>query len=262
MMQAGDCLMKFCYHTISWNLIRFPNPEIEQIAENIKKCGFQGVEGLNIKDEKDLVSLYLLLKKKGLEIQGISCPDIIKGIEFSSVIGSRFYQTGGWYRNKLITGDIFEDLKLFTDEMEEIGKFAKKLGVKLAVHPHLHQICENREEIDFLMENTKNVYLVIDTAHQTAAGVDPIKLFLDYKDRVAHIHLKDWDKEANETTSLGMGSVDFDKFLETVKKEGYKDWLGVEFDRRIEWSKQGGISKVANEMLKKNAEFLKERGYL
>jgi sugar phosphate isomerase/epimerase len=252
--------MKFSFHTISWALIRFQYLDIEKIFDMIKDAGFTGVEGVNINDEKNLIEIVSIAKEKGLSIVSISSSDINNGIKFSSVIGCEFYQTGGWYRDKLITGNLKEDLKLCVNEFEEIGKYAKKYGVKIAVHPHLNQIIENLEEIEFLMENSENIYLLIDTAHQFAANVNPVELFLKYKERVAHIHLK--DVRGKEFVPLGEGEVEIEKFLDTLKENEYRNWVGVELDRKIEWLKEKNFLSTVEKNIKKISSFLKKNGYL
>ena len=252
--------MNFSFHTISWALIRFPYLDIERTFEMIKNAGFSGVEGVSINDEKKLVDIVCIAKEKGLSIVAISSSDINNGIKFSAAIGCEFYQIGGWYRDKLITGNLKEDLKLCVNEFEEIGKYAKKYGIKIAVHPHLNQIIENLEEIEFLMENSENIYLLIDTAHQYAANVDPIKLFLKFKNRVAHIHLKDC--KGKEFVPLGEGKVEIEKFLDTLKENGYKNWVGVELDRKIDWLKDKNFLSVVEKNIKKISSFLKKTGYL
>lgn len=254
--------MKFSYHTIAFNLLtRGAHPDIDRIIGVIGENGFAGVEGVQVNTESELIEVLKIKKKHGIEIVSVSSSNKKAGIEFSEVLGCEFCQVGGWSRNKLLSGDVLKDIDLLRNELAEMALYAEKRGVKIAVHPHLGQILENREEIDYFMEKERrNLFLLLDTAHQFAAGADPGELFKKYRDRTAHIHLKDWNGKNAEV--IGNGTAGIEQFIEMINKEGYDGWLGVEHDRQVGWFYEEDFFKKAETEVEKAARFLKEKGYM
>ena len=86
-------------------------------------------------------------------------------------------------------------------------------------HPHANTPVFTEEQIDLLMANTNPelVTLCLDTAHTTLAGMDPVKAFDKYADRLGYVHLKDVDPDESvhpewpmkRFRPLGVGTVDF-----------------------------------------------------
>lgn len=126
---------------------------------------------------------------------------------------------------------------------EEVGQYAKSLGITLCFHPHAGTLVFTREQIDFFLGNTNPdfVSLCIDTAHTTIADICPRDLARAYKDRIGFVHLKDVDpayKDAADARekmaffhALGLGTVDFPGFVKTLREGGYDGVLCVELDR-------------------------------
>lgn len=82
------------------------------------------------------------------------------------------------------------------------------------------------------------VYLCLDTAHTTLAGMDPVKAFDKYASRLAYVHLKDVDPDETvhpewpmkRFRPLGVGTVDFKGIYKSLQKNGYDGVLCVELD--------------------------------
>ncbi len=76
--------------------------------------------------------------------------------------------------------------------LEEATEVCGRHGLAVSLHPHLGTVVESPEQIErALAEST--VPLCLDTGHVLAGGGDPVKIALEYRDRVAHVHLKDVD---------------------------------------------------------------------
>ena len=95
-------------------------------------------------------------------------------------------------------------------------------------------------EIDRLLEGT-DVALLLDSGHLTAAGGDPVQAARDWRDRVAHVHVKDVRLSVLEATptwddawrrgafcELGTGDVDLRGFFGQLG--AYSGWIVVEQD--------------------------------
>lgn len=135
--------------------------------------------------------------------------------------------------------------------LDTLGKIAADRGMKACLHPHMGTGIQSRDEIDRMMQMTDpaTVGLLLDTGHCVVAGEDPVDIFAAYKDRVAHIHIKDvrrkvldqvkgedrsflWGVKEGLFTVPGDGdSIDWPAFFSCVKKSDYSGWIVVEAEQ-------------------------------
>jgi myo-inosose-2 dehydratase len=128
--------------------------------------------------------------------------------------------------------------------------FAGKLeaiGLTLAYHHHMGTVVQTEPEIDRLMESTgPAVRLLLDTGHATWGGADPAALARRYRERIAHVHVKDVRREVMARagredwsflksvvegiyTVPGDGMIDFVQILRQLKP--YSGWVVVEAEQ-------------------------------
>jgi inosose dehydratase len=78
------------------------------------------------------------------------------------------------------------------DELAATWNAVAQLGVRVALHVDALSALQTTDEIADVLERTDDaVGLAIDTAELTIAGIDPVALYEQHADRVAHLHLKD-----------------------------------------------------------------------
>lgn len=129
-----------------------------------------------------------------------------------------------------------DDLKQMARTIDEAALQTADLGVMACLHPHLGTEIQDRGELDALMELTDERYVGLcpDTAHLSAAGMDPAGVVRTYGSRIRYMHLKDLapgGTAIEDFRELGSGSVDFDAVMHAVRGAGYTGWLTVEIDR-------------------------------
>jgi inosose dehydratase len=140
------------------------------------------------------------------------------------------------------------ELKEAATTINEAAKRTFELGVKACVHPHLWTELQNKNELDAIMElcDPNVVFFAPDTAHLTKAGMDPAAVVRQYRDRVAYVHLKDLTPDdagiedfpmltGTEALpvfcELGLGTIDFQPFVDALVEIDYTGWVTVEIDR-------------------------------
>ena len=142
-----------------------------------------------------------------------------------------------------------EGLKNAAECMNEVGKRAADKGLDVSIHNEFWCAINLYNHEKFLeMTDPKYVKYCLDTAQVSIMGVDPIKFYEKYHDRVKYFHLKDTNKQAAPDEErfgpgaefdengkrwfyeLGGGYVDFPALWQLVKKYGHKGWVTVEAD--------------------------------
>ena len=111
------------------------------------------------------------------------------------------------------------------DGIARAADLARERGFEPTFHHHLGTRVETPSEIEQLLERT-DVGLLFDTGHLTAAGGDAVRAVRDWRDRINHVHLKDW--RAAAFCELGTGEVDLEGFFAGLGD--YDGWIVVEQD--------------------------------
>ena len=147
-----------------------------------------------------------------------------------------------------------EKIKLMAECWNRVGRLTAEHGIKLSCHHEFYCALHTREEIDkfYSFADPRYVYLFIDTAQHQIAGVDPVGLYIRYRDRVSGFHFKDThnvDKAGDYRTppdpervaattprwfwEMGtpQGLVDFPGLMKALKDFHHKGWLTVEHDK-------------------------------
>lgn len=138
----------------------------------------------------------------------------------------------------------------FADGVERIAAAVRRTtGLRTVFHHHCAGYIETPSEIDRLMTMTdpQLVGLVLDTGHAMFGGGDPLAMLRHYRDRIWHVHFKDFDPQVAAQgraegwdyfeavrhgifCELGKGAVNFPAVLADLKAHGYSGWVVVEQD--------------------------------
>jgi inosose dehydratase len=140
--------------------------------------------------------------------------------------------------------------EIFAEGANQIAYAVKEAyGLQTVFHHHCAGYVETPDEIHKLLEYTDKqlLGLCLDTGHYSYGGGNPIEALTQYRDRIWHIHLKDYDIKVAEKArlnqwdyftsvqngifcELGNGSVDFKRFIDELKVYDYSGWAVVEQD--------------------------------
>lgn len=244
-------MMKIAYTGWTWLINHEDNYkwEFEQFLKEVSDLGYEAVENFAFITkyfDNNADEVNELLKKYNLELVNLyehytddAEADYKSALEYVDFMK----RTGATYLN--LQGVMWEDapnnrptdeakIKKYADLSNKIGKLCKENGLVACFHPHANTPVFTEEQIDLLMANTdpELVTLCLDTAHTTLAGMDPVKAFGKYTDRLGYVHLKDVDPDESvhpewpmkRFRPLGVGTIDFKGIYNVLKK---KDWDGV-----------------------------------
>jgi inosose dehydratase len=102
-----------------------------------------------------------------------------------------------------------------------IGQVMTAAGLSAAVHPHTGSCIQTRDEIRAVMDsaNARDVMLCPDTGELMAAGVDPLAIIKQYGERIAHVHIKDYNGGAQHDgyTAAGRGKVNIPAIMDALE---------------------------------------------
>lgn len=131
-----------------------------------------------------------------------------------------------------------EAFRIFNAAANALGKrMFEEHGVRLSYHPHLGALIQGPVDIDKVMEGTDPRWfsLAPDTGHLVAGGSDEVEVFTKYRDRIIHLHLKDYIKpkgpnERGRFVPLGQGTVRTRELIDILRGAGFDGWVDLEMD--------------------------------
>jgi inosose dehydratase len=275
-------MIKLANAPCSWGVLEF---DLEgkvapygQVLEEMRATGYQGTElgdwgflptqpnhlSQNLsKYELDLLGAFVPVNLKDSNTH-------LKGLAYALKVAGLMYYAG--YENAKIVladdngavaarvknaGNITSAMGLDPNAWEIFAQGANQIayavkeayGLQTVFHHHCAGYVETPDEIHTLLEYTDKglVGLCLDTGHYSYGGGNPIEALTQYRDRIWHIHLKDYDIKVAEKArlnqwdyftsvqngifcELGKGSVDFKRFINELKVHDYLGWAVVEQD--------------------------------
>jgi inosose dehydratase len=153
-----------------------------------------------------------------------------------------------------------------------VSRLASTAGVTMALHPHVGTLVEGPDAVHRVLENS-TVALCLDTGHLLIGGTDPVELATDVPGRIAHVHLKDVDRDmaarvrdgsssytaavaAGMYKPLGQGDVGIAGVLAALEGVGYGGYYVMEQDAILDAEPAPGSGPVAD--VRASLEFLGE----
>ncbi|WP_421812751.1 TIM barrel protein [Flagellimonas sp.] len=277
-------MIKIANAPCSWGALEFDLEEkseeigFEQVLDEIKETGYLGTE---LGDWGYMPTNPNLLRKeitkRDLQLLGAFVPVALadtskhlEGLESAMRVANLMHKAG--YEDAFIVladdnasvvertknaGRITPEMGLSQAQWEVFAKGANQIasavknafGIRTVFHHHCAGYVETPQEIDTLMELTDPdlVGLCLDMGHYAFGGGDPINALEKYRDRIWHVHFKDYDSKAAQRSrkaqgdyfdalkrgvfcELGKGVIDFKAIVDLLCRTGYDDWIVVEQD--------------------------------
>lgn len=132
----------------------------------------------------------------------------------------------GWVICSSSSINNLDEIKKTTEIFVKAGDSAAKNKMKFAYHNHQTEFAqiEGTSAFDYVLSNTDKhkVFMELDLAWATAAGMDPVALFKKYPGRFPLWHVKDLDKTTGKPCPVGQGKVDFKHIFENSEQSGVK----------------------------------------
>lgn len=155
-----------------------------------------------------------------------------------------------------------------TGGLEEFAKMAALRGILLVYHHHMGTVVQDLNDINRLMAAAKSVHLLADTGHMAFAGMEPLEVFENHKDRIAHVHLKNIRPEIVEEskkrdfsfetavkrgvfTIPGDAGIDYLPIFKVLSEKKYGGWMVVEAEQDPAKANPLEYARMAREYIKK-----------
>jgi inosose dehydratase len=152
--------------------------------------------------------------------------------------------------------------RMLTETLEQVTEVAAEHDLSVALHPHQGTVIEGPSSVYRLLESSP-VPLCIDTGHLSIGGADPLEVTTAASGRVAHVHLKDIDRDLADGVRtgrlgyseaarrglyrpLGSGDVDIAGIVTRLESTIYRGWYVLEQDAVLEGSPAPGSGPIVD----------------
>jgi inosose dehydratase len=257
---------------IACHLIQFEGREREDpewVLNAVAEAGYEGVEGFSPKTPEELVDIACLAAQYGLHIVNIGGPTPEDKVRFNVTLGNGAAEIPARGRAEFGGPTPTDaDFARAGDTLKDIIAFCERHHVKPFHHAHIGTMIETKEDADRMLAAAPGLQLLLDTGHLTCAGSNSLETLRAHKDRIGHVHLKDFSAddpsswhwpgskfwEEGRFKELGDGNMGLDVpgVMKALEKIGYDGWVAVELDR---------ASMDMAEAAKYNREYLRRLGY-
>ena len=133
----------------------------------------------------------------------------------------------------------------FVAGLKHLCAVAASEEMSIVYHHHMGTVVQTEAELDRLLADVPELFLVLDPGHLAFAGIDPVVVAQRHAKRIAHVHLKSVrpaiaERARRERWSFcravtegvftipGDGSVDFPAIFRVLASVDYRGWLVVE----------------------------------
>lgn len=115
--------------------------------------------------------------------------------------------------------------------LNELGRVAKDLGLRLCYHNHGPEVRDNASELSAILNATdpKLFSLVLDAGHAYRAGLDLPAFLSKHASRIDGIHFRDF--QGDQQVPFGQGTFPIQAVAATLKKARWKGWALAEEER-------------------------------
>lgn len=119
-----------------------------------------------------------------------------------------------------------DEIKRTTEIFSRAGELAAAQNMKFAYHNHQSEFTkiDGVSAYDYVLGQTNKdqVFMEVDLAWATEAGMDPVEMFKQYPGRFPLWHVKDIDPSSKRPCPVGQGKVDFKRIFEQSALSGVK----------------------------------------
>jgi sugar phosphate isomerase/epimerase len=219
--------------------------DVEGTLKKVREIGYREVETAGLEDYPAqqfriaLANAELKCHSSHFFNIGRGEPNLI--FEAANTLGVHYIVSSGMSRfadTPAVTVMKADDYKAMAEFCDGFGKQAKQAGLRFAYHNHnfeFRDLGDGQVGYDVLIEHTDTdlVKLELDCGWMVAAGHSPVQYFQRYPNRYRMVHIKDFVKPAQPSTSLatqdvpqgtvlGTGYIDYHHILQAARAAGVK----------------------------------------
>jgi len=205
--------------TVRYSLVQDPRDTLKKVRD----MGYTAIETAPFPPELDAATVAEISRSIDLPVVAIHCDlpqaDACKKIvETARLFNCERIIWHGWPRDDM--HDSIEGIKRLAHRYNEASRIAIDQGLSFGLHNHWWEFesMDGRLPFDILNELLDpRIFWELDIYWAQTAGVDPVAIIQQNRNRISMLHLKDGPAEKGKAmTALGEGVLDLNRILKTA----------------------------------------------
>ena len=120
-------------------------------------------------------------------------------------------------------------LKLFEDSLTQIGEYAEKKNVLIAIEYEPYLLVDSSAKVwKLLSDDFKNIGLNLDTCHAEVIGENLSEIISTFGKKIFHTHISDCKNNIHYHLLPGEGTINFQQMYDSLNKVSYSGYLTAE----------------------------------
>ncbi len=120
-------------------------------------------------------------------------------------------------------------LKLFKDSLSQIGEYAEKKNILLAIEYEPYLLIDRSVKVwKLLSGDFKNIGLNLDTCHAEVMGESLSEIISIFRQKIFHTHISDCKNKIHYHLLPGQGVINFEQMYDSLNEIGYSGYLTAE----------------------------------
>jgi len=230
---------------MSYCALRWKNPDLEPVLEELKAAGWDGWEGRLPLDWLGAPNrLRKICKNTDMPMvvfTAAGSPDNQdwenvernkRRMEYAAEVGvDCFMFMNG---SKPQGGASKADITAAAEGAEKWADYAAQFGLELSYHIHTNCLVDSVEDWQLYMSLLDKAKLCIDVSHSQLWGYDPVESIKDFRQQLNYIHLQDYSSTSRDKdgaylpvwVDVGAGeSLDFSGIMSALEEISYGRWV-------------------------------------
>jgi D-psicose/D-tagatose/L-ribulose 3-epimerase len=171
---------------------------------------------------------HILSYSKNYVKECIKICNFFGGSIFNICLLSDYHLKKDWNHEMIPNKEKKKLLKKSVNILSELTRFSKDFGVYLLLEPlnrYSTPFCCNTADAIFVTSNLNNDYfsILLDTYHMNIEEMDFSDSIIKSKNFLKHIHFADSNRKMP-----GLGHINFNSILKTLRKIQYNNYIGLE----------------------------------
>ncbi len=222
--------------------------QVPHMVEVLKRAGFTGIEAeiVMLGDYyKDWSALKDLLDREGIVLAALAVHEdwlheqetdqekenLDEAIEFLTHFPTAKLLLAHVAADPVREHHLYEKQMNQLNCLVDIARRARERGVVPVYHPNSGPNSIFRYESDyhimFDMLYEGGIGYAPDAGHMANAGIDPLKVIMENREIVQHVHFKDMTKD-HVWATMGTGIIDFKSIVRFLEETDYRGWIMTE----------------------------------
>ena len=120
-------------------------------------------------------------------------------------------------------------LNLFYDSLIEIGEYAEKKNISIAIEYEPNLLIDNSDKVwNLISKDFKNIGLNLDTCHAEVNQENLSDIIQKFRKKIIHTHISDCKNHIHYHLLPGEGKINFKFFYDSLNNVGYSGFLTAE----------------------------------